>query len=180
MIQSQQQEELINLCQQPQYSNTGERDNEYSGCTFANATLFATPPASATLPKPPLKGILKNPSSSSVCNVQNQSAFSFSASELDVAPFDTVPPCDDCMDRARLEGTYSGQCMKPDCALGALNCRTAAATATMPRMHQPLQKKPSMSMSMNMTTTTSFRGSQESLLSNIGDKEVLENVESSV
>ena len=32
-----------------------------------------------------------------------------SATQLDVVPFDTVPPCDDCMARARVEGAYAGK-----------------------------------------------------------------------
>ena len=29
---------------------------------------------------------------------------------LDVVPFDTVPPCDDCLKRARYKGSYGTQC----------------------------------------------------------------------
>jgi hypothetical protein len=49
-------------------------------------------------------------------------AFSTSAeqllAEMDVIPFDNVPPCDDCMAKAKIEGSYSGECEKHDCAMG--------------------------------------------------------------
>ena len=68
--------------------------------------------SSSTLPKPPppLKGILKNtqpaPSGHATC-----SSFSASAellfAEMDVLPFDNVPPCDDCVAKAKIKESLS-------------------------------------------------------------------------
>ena len=147
--------------------------------------LYHHYPASSfcTLPKPPLKGILKNSQAASN---------SFSATQLDVLPFDTVPPCDDCMERARVRGSYTADCVKPDCAMAALrrkkdgaeDCGRAVrgrrnSTRSL-KAFRPSSAAAAVRPEASGVGTTAFRGSQESLLSNLGEKEVLENVESSV
>lgn len=119
-----------------------------------------------TLPKPPLKGILKNTTSMSQHSI-----------EPDVVPFDTVPPCDDCMERARLEGTYSGECSSQNCAMGTMRRGTSTHSLTSQgrgRMGNNLKMS-----SVDGFASTSFLGSQESLIQKT-DPEVIENVESSV
>ena len=129
---------------------------------------------STTLPKAPLKGILKN---------SNQNGTSCSTMHLDVIPFDTVPPCDDCMNKARVQGSYTGDCQKQECAMGSLR-RKSRAEKQIKRKNSTRSLRSfqceEADQEGGFLASTAFRGSQESLLSNIGDKEVLENVESSV
>ncbi len=72
----------------------------------------------STLPKPPLKGILKNPSYPAGGGAMGTSSSELLLAELDVLPFDNVPPCDDCVAKAKIKGSYSGECEKRDCAMG--------------------------------------------------------------
>ena len=124
----------------------------------------------ATLPKPPLKGILKNSSG-------GPSVFSMLSApiEVDVLPFDSVPPCDDCLKRARVEGSYGDVvCHRAECALGvggSLKSRERERTRPGSRQQQQGQE-----------AVTAFRGSQESVYNCEGEggQEVIENVESSV
>ena len=50
---------------------------------------------------------------------------------LDVVPFDTVPPCDDCLKRARYKGSYGAECQGTsgaDCVL--LNNQSSLTSLT--------------------------------------------------
>ena len=66
--------------------------------------------SSSTLPKPPLKGILKNTAAAATYPAApNWEACSSASAELlfaemDVLPFDNVPPCDDCVAKAKIKG----------------------------------------------------------------------------
>ncbi len=84
--------------------------------------------------KPPLKGILKNnPSMPPAAYGPNGPSYYCSQLNLatDVAPFDTVPPCDSCMERARVEGAYAGiTCANPECAMSRSATNTATATTS--------------------------------------------------
>ena len=67
--------------------------------------------SSSTLPKPPppLKGILKNTAvaayPAAAAAVTNSSASTEHLfAEMDVLPFDNVPPCDDCVAKAKIKG----------------------------------------------------------------------------
>lgn len=159
--------EFINLCHQtPSFTSTTLPRPPPNSHTL-------TPFVSTTLPKPPLKGILKN---------SNQPQMN-SSSQLDVAPFDNAPPCDDCMQQARLQGSYSGQCTKVDCAffVNRPQMQRQSSVKSLRSIGQSVVLQPmTRHVNSNGFETTAFRGSQESLLSNLADQEVLENVESSV
>ena len=83
--------------------------------------------SSSTLPKPPppLKGILKNtqpaPQGHATC-----SAFSASAellfAEMDVLPFDNVPPCDDCVAKAKIKENLFSQPRSPPVVATSFFC----------------------------------------------------------
>ena len=87
---------------------------DYEGEEDEEEALYS----SSTLPKPPppLKGILKNtqpvPQGHATC-----SSFSASAellfAEMDVLPFDNVPPCDDCVAKAKIKENLSSQPRSP-------------------------------------------------------------------
>ena len=63
---------------------------------------------SSTLPKP-LKGILKNSSGNMIGSFSANGSFHGMSYTLprdfDVLPFDTMPPCDDCLQKARYQVT---------------------------------------------------------------------------
>ena len=146
-----------------------------------------------TLPRPPLKGILKNSSNPVMLNQFPQ--------EPDVIPFDNLPPCDDCMDRARVEGSYSGDCDKPECSMGNGTIKRRASACNTPSKisngfgakNNKLAGSFTQLFPSDAFVSTAFRGSRESLLvkdhvedevgldsSTQEDEEVIENVESSV
>lgn len=151
-----------------------------------------------TLPRPPLKGILKNTSNTHV---------NMMAMEPDVIPFDNLPPCDDCMERARVEGSYSGNCENPNCSMGNGTLkRRASMSATPSRVTNGFNPNSKGKLAGSFTqlfpsdafASTVFRGSRESLIGNDEnvlqqnghheevemhhqvEEEVIENVESSV
>ena len=163
--------------------------------------------STSTLPKPPLKGILKNNTSTTM--LTNMPL------EPDVIPFDNLPPCDDCMERARVEGSYSGVCDNQNCSMGngTLRRRASMSAATtsssssgrLTNGFNPNSKGKNCAESFSTQlfpsdafASTAFRGSQESLMGEqraqmenggqeqmelqhpIEDEEVLEQVESSV
>lgn len=69
--------------------------------------------SSSTLPKPPLKGILKNTAAAAYPAAPSADCSSASAellfAEMDVLPFDNVPPCDDCVAKAKIKGCLVSQ-----------------------------------------------------------------------
>jgi len=69
----------------------------------------------ANMPKAPLKGILKNPNALG----GGSTGHLVEDDPNDVSPFDSVPPCDDCLERARDGGTFPsiGACPKSECGL---------------------------------------------------------------
>ena len=164
--------------------------------------------SSSTLPRPPLKGILKNNTSTTM--LTNMPL------EPDVIPFDNLPPCDDCMERARVEGSYSGVCDNQNCSMGngtlrrraSMSAATTSSSSSSGRLtngFNPNSKGKNCAESFSTQlfpsdafASTAFRGSQESLMGEqraqienggeeqmelqhpIEDEEVLEQVESSV
>ena len=131
----------------------------------------------STLPKPPLKGILKNSN-----NYNGGSMTTILPIEVDVIPFDTVPPCDDCMEKARVEGSYSGHCDRQECAMGSLKRKPKNECAELQRQHRRNSTRSLRSLHTPDLATTAFRdGSQESVYNcDETAPEVIENVESSV
>lgn len=105
--------------------------------------------------------------------------------QLDVVPFDNVPPCDNCMERARITGSYAGVCANPECEMGTLKSKLALSRQSSTRSLKVGSKNQLQRFDDDDDggfASTAFRGSQESLLSasNFVENEVLENVESSV
>lgn len=154
--------------QQLQHFNNGGQ-----GFQHLNGAFYTS-----TLPKPPLKGILKNSN-----NYSGGSMTTIVPIEVDVVPFDTVPPCDDCMEKARLEGSYSGHCERAECAMGALGRRPPNECAEMQRKQRRNSTRSLRSLHTPDLASTAFRGGSQESVYNCGDErapEVIENVESSV
>ena len=91
-----------------------------------------------------------------------------------------------------MRGSYTADCVKPDCAMNVLRRKKEEEDTHKTRGRRNSTRslkafRPSSAAAGGLKEgtrgfvgTTAFRGSQESLLSNLGEKEVLENVESSV
>ena len=63
--------------------------------------------SSSTLQKPPLKGILKNtaaPYPAAPVAACSSASAELLFAEVEVLPFDNVPPCDDCVAKAKIKG----------------------------------------------------------------------------
>ena len=60
--------------------------------------------SSSTLPKPPLKGILKNTAPIAYPAACSSASAELLFAEMEVLPFDNVPPCDDCVAKAKIKG----------------------------------------------------------------------------
>ncbi|CAB4068416.1 CSPG4 [Lepeophtheirus salmonis] len=90
--------------------------------SFTNyVSQFANPAStdSMTLPKP-LKGILKNRTNQSNTLMKGR----VSPGLRDLVPFDTIPPCDDCVMKARCLGSYIGECSSnQECAMNSSTLR---------------------------------------------------------
>ena len=81
---------------------------DYEGEEDEEEALYS----SSTLPKPPppLKGILKNtavaayPAAGAAAVTNSSASTEHLFAEMDVLPFDNVPPCDDCVAKAKIKG----------------------------------------------------------------------------
>ena len=133
---------------------------------------------SSTLPKP-LKGILKNSSNMISVNGSFQGMSYTLPRDFDVMPFDTMPPCDDCLQKARYQGSYSGNCTSEECALG-IRSNQASPANTLKR-NSSLRSIALTPPEMFATQLTNLKltTSQESL-GHPPSKEIVETVESSV
>ena len=93
---------------------------------------------------------------------------------VDVVPFDTVPPCDDCMQRARYQGSYGSECRGTsgtDCALSTHpNTPNHSNQSTLKR-NSSIKRTPMAPMAV--VATVSEPDPEET-------SEVVETVESSV
>ena len=77
--------------------------------------------SSSTLPKPPppLKGILKNtavaayPAAGAAAVTNSSASNEHLFAEMDVLPFDNVPPCDDCVAKAKIKECLLSQPRSP-------------------------------------------------------------------
>ncbi len=136
---------------------------------------------SSTLPKP-LKGILKN-SSNMIGSFSVNGSFPGMSYTLprdfDVMPFDTMPPCDDCLQKARYQGSYSGDCTREECALGSRSNQASPANTL--KRNSSLRSIALTPPEMFATQLTNLKltTSQESL-GHPPSKEIVETVESSV
>lgn len=137
---------------------------------------------SSTLPKP-LKGILKN--SGNMIGPFNGANGSYQGMsytlprDFDVLPFDNMPPCDDCLQKARYQGSFSGDCTKDECALGSRS--NMASPANTLKRGSSLRNVALTPPEMFATQLNNLKSapSQESLGHHPG-KEIVETVESSV
>ena len=99
--------------------------------------------------------------------------------DFDVLPFDNMPPCDDCLQKARYQGSFSGDCNKEECALGSRS--NLASPANTLKRGSSLRSVALTPPEMFATQLNNLKAatSQESL-NHPPTKEIVETVESSV
>ena len=103
----------------------------------------STPPPAMLIPPQPapfeMMPLVVNPSpiqQHQQCHLPPSFQCSNAQLHNDVTPFDTVPPCDDCMERARYQGSYGSQCQgQPgtECALSNPNTPIHSNQSTLRR-----------------------------------------------